>query len=699
MMINNWRNFASLWTLLAIAASTCVAQAPPVQTENKVQEDRLLFDFESGSYDGWQVEGKAFAQGPIEGTRYDISGYRGQYLVNSFNEGDPSTGTLLSPGFEITHDHLTFLVSGGDHPSQTGVELIVAGEVVASASGNNSGEMEWRSLNVRQWRDQQAQLRVIDRATGGWGHINLDHVVLSDQPRSGSGAWRLEEYRRSTEYYRELHRPQFHFTPELNWMNDPNGLVYANGEYHLFYQHNPHGNSWGHMSWGHAVSKDLIRWRHLPIAIHEEYGVMAFSGSAVVDEKNTSGFGIEHQLTGQTTSPLVAIFTGHGRGKQTQDLAYSNDGGLTFVKYHGNPVLDISNRDFRDPKVFWYEPTKRWVMLVSLAVEKRLQFYESTNLIDWIHLSDFGPAGFEGKSNWECPDIFPLASPVENGGLKWVLEVDMGSGAIAGGSGGEYFIGDFDGKVFRPDREESQWVDYGRDFYAPVSWNNIPEADGRRIWIGWMNNWETAMNPTYPWRSAMSIPRQLSLVPTERGLQLAQQPIAELQSLRREEVGLSQRILEGETSALPLEGQQLEIHLTLRPLQASRCGIRVLKSGETYTEIGYEGQQQKLYVDRRQSGNVDYHPTFAGIHAGPLAMEDDGTVQFRIIVDACSVEVFGGDGETVITDLVFPDTDCRQVTLFAEGSACEVIEGRVWKLNEAIENPVHQRTSQIRHFK
>ena len=250
---------------------------------------------------------------------------------------------------------------------------------------------------------------------------------------------RLSDYRKSKQYYRERYRPQFHFSPEMNWMNDPNGLVYYDGEYHLFYQHNPHGNEWGHMSWGHAVSTDLVHWKHLPIALHDEYGVMAFSGCCVVDWNNTSGFGKNGQ------PPLVAVYTGHGYGNQTQDLAYSNDRGRTWTKFSGNPVLDLRNPNFRDPKVFWSKQSQQWVMLVSLAEEKKLQFYGSPDLKKWKWLSDFENAGVKNKPNWECPDLFELPVENEKGKTKWVLEVDMGDGSVAGGSGGEYFVGEFDG--------------------------------------------------------------------------------------------------------------------------------------------------------------------------------------------------------------------------------------------------------------
>ncbi len=244
------------------------------------------------------------------------------------------------------------------------------------------------------------------------------------------------------ERYREPYRPQFHFTPERNWMNDPNGMVYFDGEWHLFYQYNPHGDRWGHMSWGHAVSRDLVHWEHLSLALAEEDGIMIFSGSAVVDWKNTTGFG------SQDKPPLVAIYTGHRDGRQDQRLAFSNDRGRTWTKFTGNPVLDLKMADFRDPKVFWHEATSRWVMTVALATEKKVHFYTSPDLKQWKYVGEFGPAG-SVDGLWECPDLFPL--PVEGGGARWVLIVNINPGGPAGGSGCQYFVGDFDGTKFTPD--------------------------------------------------------------------------------------------------------------------------------------------------------------------------------------------------------------------------------------------------------
>ncbi len=247
--------------------------------------------------------------------------------------------------------------------------------------------------------------------------------------------------------YREIWRPQYHFSPPKNWINDPNGMVFFDGEYHLFYQHNPSGIQWGNMSWGHALSRDLVHWEHLPLALAEEAGYMIFSGSAVVDSKNTSGFGQGGK------PPLVAIFTGSNTQKpwQNQQLAYSNDRGRTWTKYAKNPVLDIGETDFRDPKVFWHEPSRRWIMAVAWPLQHQVRFYASPNLKDWKHLSDFGPAG-SISGVWECPDLFTLRLENGNRAEKWVLVVNVGTGAPSGGSGTQYFVGEFDGKRFTLDR-------------------------------------------------------------------------------------------------------------------------------------------------------------------------------------------------------------------------------------------------------
>ena len=465
-------------------------------------------------------------------------------------------------------------------------------------------------------------------------------------------------------------------------MNDPNGLVYHNGEYHLFHQYNPAGNSWGHMSWGHAVSKDLVHWQHLPLAIPEEHGVMAFSGCCVVDHKNTTGFGDGN------AAPIVAIYTGHGHGKQVQNLAFSTDDGRTFTKFEQNPVLDINNPDFRDPKVFWHSPTSRWVMVVSLAAEKVLVFYGSPDLKNWKELSRFGPAGTKNKPNWECPDLFPLPVDGEAGRELWVLEVDMGSGSIAGGSGGEYFVGHFDGTTFTAS-QDAQWVDYGRDFYAPISWSDVPKADGRRIWIGWFNNWETCLVPTSKWRSCMSVPRTLTLKNVakksgeSKSYAMIQRPVKELKRLRGKRQQLDIRRVSWPPVAVTRQGEisdmSFEVVTKLTPGTARSVGLRIRTAENEFTEVGYDQKDSVVYVDRSQSGNVDFHKSFAGRHEAP-ARVIDGQVSLQILVDRSSVEVFINDGEAVISDRIFPSTNQPVIEAFA-GDDSAAIDAVLYSLN------------------
>lgn len=646
-----------------------------------VSADTLIADFEGDSYGQWQMEGDAFGEAPARGTlpnQMEVSGYRGRGLVNSYLKKDASTGSLTSPPITIDEPFLVFLVGGGNLPGEVGVELLIDGKAVRTATGTDSETLTWHSWNVTEFQGKSAKLRIYDNATGGWGHINVDQILLTETPRTGTGILRLEEYRKSAEYYREMYRPQFHFTPEINWMNDPNGMVFFDGEYHLFYQHNPHGNEWGHMSWGHAVSRDLIHWEHLPIALHDEYGTMIFSGSCVVDWKNTSGFG------DGTTPPMIAIYTGHGHGKQTQDIAYSLDKGRTWTKYAGNPVLDRNEADFRDPKVFWHKSTGKWIMVVSLATQKRVQFYGSKDLKTWAHLSDFGPAGAKAAANWECPDLFELPIEGEPGKTHWVLEVDMGNGSIAGGSGGQYFFGEFDGKTFQPDEplDTVRWVDYGRDFYAAVSWADVPESDGRRLWLGWMSNWQTALLPTFPWRSAMSIPRELTLRRVDGKLLLIQRPVKELQKLRQDPVEHRDvRIDAGEIDFAQrgFEFDQLEVIAEIEPKSSSSTGFIIANGAGDRTVIRYDAESKSLAIDRTQSGNVTFDDRFPGIHSAPVTLQD-GRLKLHLLVDRSSVELFVNDGAVVFTERIFPSPGGFRLKAFVEGGAAEIPSLKAWPL-------------------
>ena len=491
------------------------------------------------------------------------------------------------------------------------------------------------------------------------------------------------------DYYSEPYRPQFHFTAEKNWMNDPNGMVFYEGEYHLFYQYNPFGDKWGHMSWGHAVSPDMVHWKHLPLALPEADGVMIFSGSAVVDWKNSSGFGKDGK------PPLIAIYTGHQSSGQAQCIAYSNDKGRTWTKYPGNPVLDLHLKDFRDPKVQWHEPTQRWIMTVSVSTEHKVRFYSSANLKEWTLLSEFGPAG-AGTGIWECPDLFEL--PVEGSKEKrWVLIVNIGSGSVAGGSGGEYFIGMFDGTRFTAEKDDKtdqssptggtgHWLDYGKDYYAAVSWNNVPKSDGRRLWLGWMSNWEYGQDvPTSPWRSAMSIPRSVSLHKTPTGIRLAQQPVRELESLRQKRHHFKGGDISEANEWLKknqIEAEQLEIAFDFTPSRNGTGGIQVLKGKGEETVIGMDASRGRVFLDRTHSGKTDFNPKFSGVHTAPLGTVGK-VVKVHIFVDACSVEAFVNEGESVFTDLVFPSANSRALEFFGENANTKIRNLNIWTLKSS----------------
>jgi fructan beta-fructosidase len=466
----------------------------------------------------------------------------------------------------------------------------------------------------------------------------------------------------------EALRPRFHFTPPLNFMNDPNGLVFYRGEYHLFYQHNPFGQTWGHMSWGHAVSRDLLRWGHLPVALREEGGVMMFSGSAVVDWNNTSGF---CQAVGEDRSCLVAIYTGHSTDKQTQNLAYSNDRGRTWTKYAANPVVDLGLKDFRDPKVFWHAPTSRWVMTTVLPDQHKVRFFASPDLKRWETLSDFGPAGATGGV-WECPDLFPLPVDGNSADIRWVLDVDINPGAVAGGSGGQYFVGAFDGTRFVNENPPSTtlWADYGKDFYATISFSDIPPADGRRIWMAWISNWQYANDePTVIWRGAQSVPRELVLRRLPDGVRLVQRSVAEVRALRTS----LDPVVVSEPTRLP-ESAEFELEIERGPW--SETGIRLSNHAGEEAIVGVTSNPLEVFVDRRKSRLAPFHRDYPGRHAGPIRWVD-GQVTLRVLFDRSVVEVFANDCETVVTDRLFPTHPLDLVELLGSSPPPQA---RMWSL-------------------
>ncbi|RRB04985.1 glycoside hydrolase family 32 protein [Larkinella rosea] len=454
---------------------------------------------------------------------------------------------------------------------------------------------------------------------------------------------------------RAEHRPRYHFSPKAHWMNDPNGMVYYKGTYHLFYQYYPDGSTWGPMHWGHATSKDMVRWEEQPIALYPDRLGYIFSGSAVVDVNNTSGFGKAGQ------PPLVAIFTHHDpvlekqkTGKhETQSLAYSLDEGKTWTKYAGNPVLPNPGiSDFRDPKVRWFEPQKKWIM--TLATKDRITFYSSPNLKTWSRESDFGRDRGAHGGVWECPDLLPLT---HNGKPVWVLIVNINPGAPNGGSGTQYFVGDFDGKTFKPYTDKTKWMDYGTDNYAGVTFANTGD---RTILMGWMSNWQYAgVVPTAPWRSATTVPRTLGLREVNKELFLTSEPVEELDVLNGEPISMKNRKVENRYE-LTTQNETGLFRLDLKAPNPTDFAIVLANDRGNEVEIGYEKTANAYYIDRTQSGKTGFEKGFGKRHIAPR-LSTDSTLSLTLLVDVASVELFADGGLTVMTDIFFPDKDLTRL--------------------------------------
>ena len=481
------------------------------------------------------------------------------------------------------------------------------------------------------------------------------------------------------------YRPTFHFAPAFNWTNDPNGLVYYQGAYHLFYQYNPFGTQWGHMSWGHATSTDLLRWKHEAVAIMEytnQGGSVTgvFSGTAVVDSFNTSGFG-----TAANPMPLVAVYTSNIDGiAQHQSLAYSLDG-KTFTRYANNPILDINSKEFRDPKIFWHKPTNKWVMIVSKPDVKKVRFYSSANLKDWTYMSDFGATGNQDRV-WECPDIFEL--PVNNTNeKKWVITNSAGhpqSGYLAM----QYFIGNFDGTTFTSDAiTYPLYLDYGKDFYAGIIYNNLPSSDGRRIMIGWANCWEYAnLIPTTSFRGMMASPRDLHLKRTTSGQYiLTQMPVAETNNYRGtilyQQDNFSLNNITNDANNIKTDAADIEF--TISRSGATQSGIRLFKNGTEETNIYYDKSDNTIKLDRNNSGRVTFSSRFPSVESVPVP-PGTSDLKFRILIDKSLVEVFINDGEQVITDQVFPTKPDAAVQFFSTGGNTDFKSVKIYKMNASM---------------
>jgi fructan beta-fructosidase len=505
------------------------------------------------------------------------------------------------------------------------------------------------------------------------GLLGLSHVIPSvcaKDKEKPTGDW----------------KPRIHFYAGPLWNNDPNGPIFLDGQYQLFYQNNPAGDEWGNMSWGHTVSKDLIHWAKLPVALPAAFGVTNFNGTVVEDPHNTSG------LCGEIVKPgahcLVAVYTGdsksiQGQARQNQNLAFSLDDGLTWTHYAKNPVIDLMMASFRDPKVFWYEPSQSWIMVVMFSDLHTVQMFRSKDLKHWKTISSFGPAGATGGA-WECPDLMNLDVRDAQGkrvGSHWVLSVNLNPGGVAGGSGNQYFLGQFDGTRFVEDHPKSPklWVDWGKDFYASTSFANTP-ADEDRIWLAWMNNWSyAAASPSLPGRGEMTLARRLYLRQEEvkgsaQALVLVQEPILPAVEVRPASGALT---VEQANALFSQGGPESGVYVIRTKLAlgaASDAGVRIrrssLKPDEASSEetvVGIDRAKGQIFVDRTRSGYVSFSPQFPARTVAPLKHPDATSISLEIVVDRNSVEVFAEDGETVLTNLIFPSDASLGLAFYSTG--------------------------------
>jgi fructan beta-fructosidase len=451
-------------------------------------------------------------------------------------------------------------------------------------------------------------------------------------------------------FYHEAGRPKIHFSPKEKWMNDPNGMVYNKGIYHLFFQYNPDSVVPGAIHWGHAISHDLVHWQEQPIAIYPDSLGFIFSGSAVVDKDNTSGFG------SKSNPPLVAIFTQHDpvgerQGKdnyQTQSIAYSLDNGKSWKKYKDNPVLrNPGITDFRDPKIFWYQPGKKWVM--ALATKDRISFYSSKDLKKWAKESEFGKDRGAHGGVWECPD---LISFVHQGKMLWALIVNLNPGGPNGGSATQYFIGHFDGKNFTSQQKITKWLDYGPDEYAGVTWSNIKQ--GQVIFLGWMSNWLYASRvPTEGWRNAMTVPRLLEIKKVKGELYISSQPHPAL-SILNNSTFLIPKMRSSDLSVKSHDTETVARSIRFNAPSGKTFSIIMENLSGNKLVIGYDQLKKEFFIDRRHSGKDDFEKSFAGYYTSPR-ISPDSTIDIHLIIDVASVEIFADHGLTVMSSTFFPE--------------------------------------------
>jgi fructan beta-fructosidase len=692
--------------------------------------DILIADFEGDDYGDWEVTGEAFGAKPAQGTlpnQMRVTGFRGKGLANSYVNGDGSQGTMTSPEFTIQRPFINFLIGGGMYPGEACINLIVNGEVARTATGPNdrpggSERLRWATWDVADLHGQTARIRIVDRRTGGWGHINIDHIHQSEKttvlpdlektmriekqylnfpvkngadmrlmkvmvdgkpvrqfnieladgdpdfwafvdatefkgqdltfatsqppdtnPDSLASITRTDAIEGAEDLYREKLRPQFHFTSRRGWNNDPNGMVYYAGEYHLFYQHNPFGIRWGNMTWGHAVSTDMVHWAELPDALHPDELGTIFSGSAVVDVDNTAGF-----QTGDE-KVIVCIYTAAGDTSEwskdqpfTQCIAYSNDRGRTWTKYAGNPVLGHISGKNRDPKVIWHGPSQQWVMALYLDHNDYV-LYGSPNLKEWTELCEL-----EVPNASECPDFFELPVDRDPADTRWLYWA----------ANGTYVLGEFDGKAFVPEGDALKY-DWGGNSYAAQTFSDIPASDGRRIQICWGRG----DVPGMPFNQMMTFPTELTLRTTDEGVRLFSEPVIEIEALHGEKHAWRDEALKpGENLLAGISGDTFHIRAEFELGKADEFGFMIRG-----IPVCYDAKKREL---RCHDKNAPLEP-------------QDGKVRMEILVDRTSIELFGADGQVYLPVHVIPKDEDMSLELFSKGGKAKVNTLEVYEVRSA----------------
>lgn len=534
---------------------------------------------------------------------------------------------------------------------------------------NNEFQLE-QNINVRLAREKVDYYVPLDLSAYQGKTISID---VTGMP-SSSLCWK--EIKLSDTFdssNRETYRPVYHHTPMYGWMNDPNGMFYKDGVYHLYFQYNPYGSMWANMTWGHSTSTDLTHWTYEGTAIVPDAWGAIFSGSCVVDKDNTAGFG---------KGAVVAFYTSAKSTPwgdvQSQSMAYSLDNGKTFIKYEHNPILTSTERDFRDPKVFWYAPGKHWVMM--LAVGQEMQIYSSGNLKVWKKESSFGAMQGAHGGVWECPDLVEL--PIEGTKeKKWVLICNLNPGGPFGGSAAQYFVGSFDGKKFvNESPTQTKWLDWGKDNYATVTWSNAPA--GRCIALGWMSNWQYANNvPTTQYRSANTIARDLTLYRVENELYLKSKPSPEIEKARVEKVDKSSFKVAGKyeiESLLRDNDGAYEIEMTIENAGASKMAFCLMNVKGEKVSMYYDVLRKQFAMDRSQSGAVDFSRDFPALTVAPV--DNAEKIHLRLFVDRCSVEAFGENGRYAMTNLVFPSDTYNKMTFESDKKSFIVKSLKIYRL-------------------